>query len=159
MDARYLDLEGVVEELFPKKRSRGDLTTNPVTGSEFCWGIDPIAVQKKNAVLALRAGEWISRTGPFGAPTLPLSWAERDAMRFKKADPLSHLIAAFANSLRVHNWDYENHPSFEEFARSVLASKHTPEFVRTNEALRKKYPPKQLCAIGPGICWSPNRRK
>src|SRR5262249_52514845 len=112
MDVGYLDFERVVDELFPKKLPRRTLTRNRVTGSEFCWGIDPIAVQKKNAVLALRAREWFDQIGPRDAPRLPISYAELDAMRFKKRDPLSHLVAQFASSLRGRNWDYENHPSF-----------------------------------------------
>jgi hypothetical protein len=149
----YLEIERLVDDLFPKEEScYGTLGENPVTGRQICWGADPIAVEKANAVRALRAREWFYRHGPPDAPQLPLSWAEIDAMRFK--DPFCHIVASFSRSLRGHNWDYNNHPSFDEFARGVLASTRAPEFVRADKELRKRYPPRRLPGLGPGLCWS-----
>ena len=80
-------------------------------------------------------------------------------MRFREDDPLCHIVAHFAGSLRRQHWDYENHPSFEEYTRGVLASEHTPEFVKADEELRKKYPPRPLRGLGRGLCWEHDREK
>ena len=70
-------------------------------------------------------------------------------------DPLGHLVVDFTRSLEANGWEINNHPSFEEFARGVLASEYAPDFTRKNEALLKRYPPRALAGIGPGQVWRP----
>jgi hypothetical protein len=132
---------------------RGRLCRNPVVGGEWLVGADPITGQKKEARRALLAREWFYLHGPMDAPPLPLSGFEQDELRYH--DPLGHLVTDFARSLEANGWEINGHPSFEEFARGVLASKYAPDFTRKNEALCKRYPPKPLPGIGPGQVWRP----
>ena len=130
---------------------RGELCENPVTGGYWLPGDDPISRQKRMACRALFAREWFDLYGPHNAPPLPLSDAELDELKY--TDPLSHIVSCFAYSLRAHDYEFNGHPSFEDFARGVLASDYAPDFVREDEVLCKRYPPRPLRGLGPGLCW------
>jgi hypothetical protein len=134
----------------------GDLCINPVIGGIWLAGEDPIIVQKNRARRALVAREWFYIHGPKDAPPLPLSGSEQAALRYR--DPLGHLVVDFARSLEENGWEINNHPSFEDFARGVLASAHSPDFTRKNEALLKRYPPRPLSGIRRGQVWRPATR-
>ena len=62
MAANYKSpIEEMVDQLFSKiKAKRGEICRNPVTDGGFVWGVDPIVVQKRAAVRALRAQEWFA---------------------------------------------------------------------------------------------------
>ena len=158
-----------VEELFKKNAPfrRGELRYNPVNGHSWGHGEDPIAPQKRDARRALLAREWFYEYGPHDAPPLPLSPFEIEDMRYGQAAlefgprafyrlrAFHHLIAQFASSLRSKDWDFNIHPSFEDFASSVLASDHAPDFLKNDEKLCKRYPPRNLCTIAPWLYWKP----
>jgi hypothetical protein len=100
--------------------------------------------------------EWFARHGPHDAQPLPLSGSEIEDWKYapKSEQPsLSHIVSCFAYSLRARDWDFNSHPSFEDFTRGALASDHAPDFVREDEELRKRYPPRHLRGLGPGLCW------
>lgn len=126
---------------------------NPITGGEWLAGDDPIAPQKRMAHRALFAREWFSFYGPHDAQPLPLS-NEEIANRKRGSDsknaPLSYITSCFAHSLRSHKYDVNSHPSFEDFARGVLAAGYAPAFVREDEALCKRYPPRPLRGLNRG---------
>ncbi len=146
-----------VEQLFRDASPRsGQLCRNPVAGGEWLVGEDPIKPQKKRARRALVAREWFYLHGPKDAPPLPLSGFEWYALRYR--DPLGHLVVDFARSLEINGWEINNHPSFDDFARGVMASEDSPEFTRKNEALLKRYPPRPLAGIGPGLVWRPRTK-
>jgi hypothetical protein len=130
----------------------GQLCRNSAVGEEWLVEDDPVAVQKR-AHLALLAREWFYLHVPLDAPPLPLSSSEQAALRYH--DPLGHLVVDFARSLEANDWDIYNHPSFEDFARGVLASEYAPDFTRKNEALCRRYPPQPLRGIKPGQVWRP----
>lgn len=111
----------------------------------------PMSKQKEHTHRALLACEWFVVYGPPDAPSLPLSVAEQDALRYH--DPLGHLVAEFARSLEANDWDFRNHPGFDDFARGALASEYSPDFTRKNSALCKRYPPRRLRGLGPGQIW------
>jgi hypothetical protein len=142
-----------VEELFKKNAPfrRGELRRNPVHGDSFVHGEDPIAPQKRVARRALLAREWFYEFGPHDAPPLPVSGYEIEDMRWKNA--FHHVIAHFASSLRCEDWDFNIHPSFADFASSMLASDYAADFLRNDEELCKRYPPRALCTIVPGGVW------
>jgi hypothetical protein len=152
-------IKSYVERLFKEDGPcrKGELRQNPVHGGNFVYGEDPIAPQKRDARRSLLAREWFYEFGPHDAPPPPLSSWEIEDMRYKK--PFHHLIAHFAMSLRCKDWDFNIHPSFEDFASSVLASDYVPHFppgfLENDEELRKRYPPRALCPIGRGLCWEP----
>jgi hypothetical protein len=134
---------------------RGELCENPVTGGYWLPGDDLISRQKRMACAALLAREWFAIYGPHDAPPLPLSDAELEDLKY--TDPFSHIVSCFAYSLRAHNWDFNSHPSFENFARGCMASEHAPDLVKKDEALRKRYPPRTQHGLGPGLCWQSDR--
>jgi hypothetical protein len=164
-------------ELFFKQDGpfrKGNLRQNPITGASFVHGVDPIEPQKRAARRALLAGEWFYQFGPHDAPyefgphvvpPLPLSSDEiEDMYRFSREHchiGFYYLIAQFASSLRGNDWDFNIHPSFEDFACSVLASPYAQhlEFVEDDKGLRKRYPPCDLCRIGPELYWEPPKEK
>jgi hypothetical protein len=129
----------------------GKRRQNPVTGGYWLPGDDPIEPQKRAARRALLARDWFANYAPYDAPPLPLTDLELGELKY--TSPLGHIVSCFAFSLRAHDWDYNIHPSFEDFARGVLASDHAPDFVRADKALCKQYPPHPLRGLGSGLCW------
>jgi hypothetical protein len=144
-------VEGLFKEDAPSRK--GESRQNPVHGGWFVHGEDPIAPQKRKARRALLAREWFYEFGPHDVPPLPLSHWEIDDMRYK--NPFDHLIASFAVSLRRQDYDVNIHPSFEDYASSVLVSDYAPDFLKNDEDLCKRYPPRAFCTIGRGLCWEP----
>jgi hypothetical protein len=142
-----------VDQLFENVAPQrgGQLCTNPVLGGDWLVGVDPISEQKKQAHRALLAREWFAVYGPTDAPPLPLSGIAQEALRYR--DPLGHLVAEFARSLEANKWDFQGHPTFDDFACGALASGYSPDFTRKNAQLREKYPPRRLCGLGPGQIW------
>ncbi len=146
-----MTLQDTVDRLFRQAPDRHEwCRENPVTGGRWVKGVDPIKPQKEAAHRALAAREWFAKVGPADAPPLPLSYDERESL---KGGGLPHLVAWFARSLENLNYDFNKHPSFEDYARGVLASPDAPDFITTNQALISRYPPKELYGLGPGLYW------
>jgi hypothetical protein len=142
-----------VDRLFRKLPARrGELCWNPVTGGLFVKGLDPIKPQKERAYRALVAREWFALNGPPDAPPLPLSYEEREAL---KHGGVLHILAWYARSLEARDYAVEEHPSFDLYARGVMASSEAPEFITEDEQLKKRFPPASLAGIGPGLGWWP----
>lgn len=145
--------EARVDRLFKNAPDRiEEERCNPVTGSRWVIGLDPIEEQKQAAYRALRAGAWFAENGPPDAPPLPLKHHEREKL---KIGGLTHVVAWFARSLEYLEYDYETHPSFDEYARGVMASPYAPDSIKQDEALLKRYPPRPLDGLGPGLYWEP----
>jgi hypothetical protein len=144
-----------VEELFKKNGPfrYGEYRRNPVHGDTFFHGEDPIAPQKRVARRALLAREWFYEFGPHDTPPLPISGYEIEDMRWR--NPFYYVIGHFATSLRSNDWDFNIHPSFADFAASLLAFEYAADFLRNDEELRKRYPPRALGTIVPGGIWKP----
>src|SRR5262245_61579540 len=119
MSKLTLKVKTEVDRLFDEAPDRFNSSrTNPVTGGRFVRGLDPIGPQKRIACRALEARERFAEDGPSDAPPLPLSYAERERL---KTGGLSHIVAWYARSLRCLEYDYDAHPSFEDYARGVMA--------------------------------------
>ena len=101
---------------------------------------------------ALAAREWFKRNGPPDAPPLPLGYYEREAL---KVGGPTHIIAWFACSLACRDYAVEKHPSFDDYACGLMASEYTPGFVKNDEELQRRFPPRPLAGIGPGLVWEP----
>jgi len=131
---------------------------NPVTGGWFLKGEsgkDSIPYQKRAAKKALLAQEWFAVHGPRNAPPLPVSAQAWEEMRSELG--LNCLVGFFARSLAVRDWEVHNHPSFEDFARGLMAI-DTGLWDLQNRAgpdLLKKYPPQPLVGMTPGTYWAP----
>jgi hypothetical protein len=131
---------------------------NPVTGGWFLKGEsgeDSIAHQKHAAEKALLAQEWFALHGPRYAPPLPVTaWGWEEMRRDFGLKPL---IGFYARSLAIRNWEVHIHPSFEDFARGLLAI-DTGLWVlqqRVGPALLKRYSPRALAGMTPGAYWAP----
>jgi hypothetical protein len=165
----------LVDELFSTGR-HGELFDNPITGDCFVYGDDEgdfrIEPQKQKARCALLAREHFARVGPPELQPLPLSsryeipdrkynWAAGASAEFRA---LAFISSRFADSLQANDWDYMRHPSFDDYVRGVLASKHPdldslPSLVRFDFiALHKRYPPRLLPGLNPHLHWEPLTR-
>jgi hypothetical protein len=101
---------------------------------------------------ALNAQSWFASHAPPDAPPLPLSYGDREDM---KRGGLSHIVAWFAQSLEARDYDFDTHPSFEEYARGVMASAHAPDFIKEDQQLQMRFGRRLLPGIGPGLYWDP----
>jgi hypothetical protein len=150
-----------VDRLFRENPPRhGQQCVNPVTGGWYLGGDDPIAPQKRAARRALLAREWFALNGPPDAQPLPLSAFEIEKRKYmpgNKQPSLDYIVSCFAYSFRARRYDPKNHPSFADFARGVTASEYAPYFVKNDEELRRRYPPRHLHGLNPGHCWEPSK--
>lgn len=141
-----------VEELFKNAPDRYERSReNPVTGSSFVGGLDPVRPQKLIAEWALEAQEWYAAQKPPDAPDLPLKPFEREKLKGKR--PLDYVVSLFARSLANQDYHLDSHPDFELYVRGVLASGLIPDFIRDDPGLLQRYPPKQLKGLGNGLIW------
>lgn len=139
-----------VDHLFSQADDRHEKTRrNPVTGSTWLRGVDPVAPQKRVACDALLAREQFGKSGPTGIE-LPLSYEERERL---KDSNLGCLVAWFARSLAHRDFDLKGHPSFEIYARGVLASSYTPKDIKADVDLLRRYPPHPLPGLESGLIW------
>jgi hypothetical protein len=145
-----------VDRLFEadRKKHYGQLSTIPIVGGSYVPGQENggvIRSLKKNARAALYAREWFKLNGPADAPPLPLSMGEREAL---KGGGVPHILAWYARSLDCRKYDVLEHPLFDDYARGVMASEYAPDFIKKEELL-KRFPPRPLDGLGPGLCWRP----
>ena len=148
-----MDYKAEVDRIFRVAHlPRGSVCENPVSGGKFVPGTDPMGPQKKRARLALEARDWFADHGPPDAPPLPLTYGDREDL---KVGGLPHIVAWFARSLEARAYDYHEHPSFDDYARGVLASPYAPEFITRDQQLQGRFPPRHLPGLGPGLYWDP----
>jgi hypothetical protein len=146
-----MDFRPYVDRLFkeaPDRRNK--MRRNPITGGGWVPGRDPVDQQKHIARRALVVRQWFASHGP-GIP-LPLTAEEREAL--KSRGGLDHVVSVYASSLAAQEYNIE-HPYFDEYARGVMASPATPDFIRKDPQLLKRYPPRPLPGLGPGLVWRP----
>ena len=102
--------------------------------------------------LARDARTWFADNGPPDLQPLPLGYNERERLKHGGAD---HILAWYARSLDGQDYDVYAHPSFYDYARGVMASEFAPYFIKNDEALKKRFPPRELPGMGPGLWWEP----
>jgi hypothetical protein len=150
-------IEKEVDRLFAEidPNDRGWATVNPVTGGKFVWDVDPIVDQKEAAVVALRAREWFSVNGPSDAPLLPLSHDEVED--YRKARGLAGIVGFFARSLARQNYDWQKHPTFDDFAcgLTAMAVESGLRGLEQDAELIRRFPPRSLAGMTPGAYWAP----
>ena len=112
--------------------------------------IEPEGLERQ----AQLAREDFATNGPPDAPPLPLSYDERE--RLKLEGPLPTIVALYARSLENQKYDLEEHPSFVDYARGVMASDlNVHPGMKENEELGRRFPPRPLKELGPALCWKP----
>jgi hypothetical protein len=147
----------LVDRLFSEIEAKhNEYCVNPVTGAGFVRGIDRISTQKKEAIAALRAREWFAVNGPSDAPQLPLS--DSDIEDYRKARGLMGIVGFYARSLFREGYggkSYDNHPSFDDFARGLMAINTGLWGIENDEVLKRRFPPRPLVGMTPGAYWAP----
>lgn len=152
-----LSVEGLFETAYDQ---HAEVRANPITGGTFISGLDPIRPQMARARAALDARKWFAAHKPDDAPELPLRQVDRESL---KVEGLPYIVSLFARSLADRDYRTEEHPKFDEYARGVMASDMTPEFIRKDAQLARRYPPVPLSGMGSGLKWrgpkSPPKRR
>jgi hypothetical protein len=144
-----------VDRLFAELTAkRGECCRNPITDGGFVKGLDPIATQKKEAIAALLAREWFAINGPHDAPPLPLY----DVDSYRDARGLKGVVGFYARSLSRQEYDVCNHPSFDDFARGLmaLAAERGLWGLENDETLMRRFPPRPLVGMMPSAYWDPH---
>jgi hypothetical protein len=154
-----------VERLFresPDQYWGARIFINPVIGGGYVPGDDPIEPQMEAACRALLAREWFAIHGPPDAQPLPLSYNAREDLKGRGL--LRHIVKWYARSLEGREYDVKEHPSFADYASGVLweaelpvgglvsLPNYPPDELRE---LKKRFPPRMLKGMGPGLCWLP----
>jgi hypothetical protein len=155
-------VDALVEGLFKENPPRYDkICTNPVTGSRYVGGLDPIEREKRLARSALRARESFAIHGPADCQPLPITDCERDEV--KRRGLLGYLRALHARSVSTQEYEYyAEHPPFEEYVAGVLWESERPDgkigglpYRDQLAGLQKRFPPRMLAGMGPGFSWEP----
>ena len=150
-----------VDRLFAELNAKPDgCCRNPITDGGFVKGLDPIATQKKEAIVALLAREWFAVNGPRDAPPLPLSHA--DVEDYRNARGLKGVVGFYARSLSRQgygrqSYDVCKHPSFDDFARGLmaLAKERGLWNLEKDETLIRRFPPRPLVGMMRSAFWAP----
>jgi len=105
------------------------------------------------------ARKWFALNGPPDAPALPISYDEREDL---KRDLFGNIVAWYARSLEGCKYDLQEHPSFEDYARGVMAAEEQGQLVTFQyfspadiTQMTKRFPPRTLRGLGPALCWKP----
>jgi hypothetical protein len=152
-----MDFAPYVDRLFREAPdSRLEIRRNPITGGRWIKGKDRLKPQKEAACRALVARAWAEWHNP-EMPPLPLS--DMECASLKPKGGIEYLWSEFATSLWLRKYDTFEHPPFELYARGVMASPLAPDFIRNDPQLQKRFPPRPLPGIGPGLVWSPAVRR
>jgi hypothetical protein len=150
-------IEELVDRLFSEIKAKArECCNNPVTGGGFVWGLDPIAPQKKAAVVALRAREWFAINGPSDAPPLPLSI--NDVEDYRRARGLKGVVGFYARSLSGQGYDVQKHPSFNDFACGLMTINTGGWGIEKDEDLKRRFPPRPLAGMTSAF-WDPPKRR
>ena len=136
----------------------------PVMGGGYMRGLDRTKKMRDMAVRALVARDWFAVYGPSDAPPLPPSYTEREAL---KGGPglLPYMVALFARSLESRKYDFEEHPAFADYVSGalweveVLGIGRIPNYNGELDPLKKRFPPRLLRWLGPGLYWLPPKEQ
>src|SRR5262249_17090788 len=160
-DPFFKKLEQHVAGMFEAVRAAADLTgeqyaRTPYTGELFSTQHDDLLPHLEQTVCrALAFREAFRETAPHWAPELPLSSAEYEKMIVSKNAKIA-LAGHYARSLACANWG--PHPSFHDYCCGVMAYEFTPSYIRTDPALLKEFPPRELPEFDHSLCWGTHKR-
>ena len=89
--------------------------------------------------VAQAARDWFAVHGPADLQPLPLGYGERE--RCQGRSGAHHILKWYARSLASNDYDVDKHPSFDDFARGVMAEERAPSFTKNDPDLNKRFPP------------------
>jgi len=140
----------------PRPGVRGESCQNPVTGSWFVFGRDPIGVQKEQALRAQRARWLFNATKPGNFPSLPVDSREWPWITYDS--PADWLVVHYARSWSSNAYDL-GHPDVATYAGGLRAgglmtSPRVADFIRYGvEELLDRFPPKLLPGLDEWLVW------
>ena len=112
--------------------------------------LEPKGLQRK----AELAREHFALNGPSDAPSLPIGYDERE--HTKRQGLLAKIVGLYARSLENRKYDLQEHPSFDDYARGVMASEYNGHSeMKEDKQLKERFPPRELKGLGPGLYWEP----
>src|SRR5262245_12417163 len=120
----------------------------PIIGIIYdSWSEKDTEKTKRWACNALAARAQLKKDHP-SWPDLPVRAGELRHLQWNlsQEDARLHLLLMYALSHAYHHWDPQ-HPSFRDFARSVMADERTPDTIRKNEELKKEFPAAPLVKL------------
>jgi hypothetical protein len=113
-----------------------------------------IAALKEATRRELLAHEWFAVCGPADAPPFP---HEHEIDSYRGARGLIGVVGFFARSLASQDYDLRKHPSFDDFARGLMA--FALEYglwnLEKDDTLIKRFPPFSLPCMTPSAYWAP----
>jgi hypothetical protein len=148
-------IEKEVDRLFDEIKAKardGDNCEIPVVGGGFIWGLDPVAPLKEATRGELFAHEWFAEYGPADAPPFPY---QHEIDSYRDARGLKAVVGFYARSLYRQDYDYQTHPSFEDFARGLMAINTGLWRIEKDPQLRMRFPPRSLAGMTSGAYWAP----
>jgi hypothetical protein len=96
--------------------------------------LEPKGLQRK----AKLAREAFALNGPSDAPTLPIGYNEREHTKLQGL--LAKIVGLYARSLENRKYDLHEHPSFDDYARGVMASEYNGHSqMQADEELKKRF--------------------
>ena len=136
-----------VRKIFAQAPDRGaKIRTNPVTGGRWVPGEDSTAAQVGIAWRALNARAACAVGGQLGRHTLPLSYAEREALKAKGG--LGYAVALFARSLADKKYVLDKHAPFDVYMSGLLARPEVGKFIsKLDPGLVHRFPPTPLIGL------------
>jgi hypothetical protein len=144
-----------VDHLFAAAPDRGHkIREYPIIGGSWVAGEDPVGAQKESVARALLARDWFKEHGPADLAPLPLGYDEREKMK-RGASGLPFILAYYTRSLAGLDYDVTLHPSFEKFARGVMASHNRLPWIHGDSFLQARFPAKPLEGLDGSFCWNP----
>ena len=128
---------------------------NPVTGSKFIKGLDPIRPQLVDAQRALNARRWFAITAPPDLLPLPVG-DECHACKQQDYGGPGHAKALYSCSLKTLGYDIHAMPDINTFMAGLLALTQLGEFFRDKHPeFMKRWPPEPLAGMDRNGYWSP----
>jgi hypothetical protein len=118
------------------------------------FDVDLDALRSKRRKEARFAQRFLYHMGPRDAPRLPLSDIQYQELMWCGGG-IKQITALYARSLALFEYKVFDHPDFERFASGVMASPFAPRHILNDPALQRRFPPRALAGLGPGLIWSP----
>jgi hypothetical protein len=149
-------IEGLVDRLFSEiKAKHGECCDLPVTGAAIVWGVDPIRRRRRPRLSRSSLANGLRSTARRMPLRCPLS--PHDVEGYRHARGLKGVVGFYARSLARQDYGVRRHPSFEDFARGLMAINTGMWGMEKDENLKKRFPPRPLAGMTDSAFWHPQK--
>jgi hypothetical protein len=127
--SRFLDRESFhkLAEILHRPK-RGDFCRNPITGSQFIWGLDPLRPQIEKARRAVHAQFCFALLNP-NWPMLQVNYFVFSELKYKS--PKLHILALYTYHLSDLDFDIDRATPFDRYVRGAMANASIHEWLVT----------------------------